>query len=306
MLSINKYLNTLMEGDILKQLRKIPANSVDITITSPPYNKATKSWGWLVKSPTYSHYDDEMPEDEYQAWQLRVLNALYRVTKPGGSLFYNHKHRWKHGELLHPFSWILKSKWAFRQEIVWDRRIAANIRGWRFYQVDERIYWLFKPVESIVGEEMESKHAKLSSIWRIPPAPRSDHHPAPFPLALPTRILYSMFDKEEGKVVLDPFCGTGTTLVAAKLLNHQHIGIDISPNYLEFSQQRLDNAESERVQLQSELDLHVVTESFQSRKQRGNTSWPLKPKLEEKTLFDFSLESDEEVIEAVSDDGPQI
>lgn len=69
-----------------------------------------------------------------------MLNELYRITKPGGSFFYNHKIRWEKGLLLHPMDWLRKTNWIIRQEIIWDRMIAANIRGWRFWQVDERIY----------------------------------------------------------------------------------------------------------------------------------------------------------------------
>ena len=57
--------------------------------------------------------------------------------------------------MLHPIDWLRKTKWVIRQEIIWDRMIAANIRGWRFWQVDERIYWLYKPKNgNIIGEEL--------------------------------------------------------------------------------------------------------------------------------------------------------
>ena len=88
-----------------------------------------------------------MPENDYQAQQIQILNELYRTIKLGGSFFYNHKIRWERGELLHPMSWLSQTDWTIRQEIVWDRGLAANIRGWRFWQVEERIYWLYKPID---------------------------------------------------------------------------------------------------------------------------------------------------------------
>jgi len=100
---------------------------------------------WLVDKVVYDAAIDRKDEAEYQSEQIAVLNELYRVTKAGGSLFYNHKIRWVRGRLIHPYEWVSKSRWILRQEIIWHRKIAANLRGWRFWQVDERIYWLYKP-----------------------------------------------------------------------------------------------------------------------------------------------------------------
>ena len=267
-------LDKVIVGDVLKELQKLPDSCVDVSVTSPPYNKRRKMAGWLVSSEKYFNFDDHMPEEDYQAWQIKVLNALFRVTKPGGSLFYNHKIRWEQGKLTHPYEWISKSDWPLRQEIIWDRMLASNIRGWRFWQVDERIYWLYKPIaEHLVGEELESRHAKVSSIWRFKPVERTDSHPSPFPIELPIRAIYSM-PGDSKKVVLDPFCGTGTTLVAAKILGHNFIGIDISPTYVEYTKERLENWESEKQQAEEEKEKHVVKVSFKERKKRGKVNWP--------------------------------
>lgn len=270
-------LNKIIEGDCLTVLRTFTAETIDLTITSPPYNKRNKTNGWLVNNQKYSHFDDHMPEEEYQQWQINILDELYRVTKPGGSLFYNHKIRWHEGLMIHPLTWLAKSQWSLKQEIVWDRGLAANMRGWRFWQVDERIYWLHKPLAgNFIGVELESKHAKMSSIWRIKPAPRQEEHPAPFPLEIPTRIIYSIC-KKNNSIILDPFSGTGTALVAAKLLGHKYIGIDVSPNYIEYAQQRIDNAEDEIDALTEEIGKHVIDDPFINRKKRGTISWPYGP-----------------------------
>jgi modification methylase len=146
--------------------------------------------------------------------------------------------------------------------------IAANIRGWRFWQVDERIYWLYKPINNnLIGEELQSKHAQLSSIWRFPPE-RNNPHPAPFPLTLPARIITSILNENDG-VVLDPYCGSGTTLVAAKLLGKQYIGIDISEEYIQFAEQRLENSWKEKSILDDELNKHVIQKTFGDRKTNG-------------------------------------
>lgn len=266
-------------GDALEYLKSLPNNSIDLTVTSPPYNKRNKTTGWLVSNEKYSHFDDHMQEEDYQAWQLDIVSELFRITKPGGSLFYNHKLRWNDGIMLHPVTWLTCSSWCIRQEIVWDRGLAANMRGWRFWQVDERIYWLYKPINNHrVGKEIASKHGKFSSIWRVRPTPRTKDHPAPFPIEIPTRIIYSI-PCESQLTVLDPFCGTGTTLVAAKLLGHNYIGIDLSPEYVQLSKTRLENAELERGAINTEISKHTIDDSFADRKRRGTITWPYGPKV---------------------------
>lgn len=263
-------INQVICTDVLATLKSLPNSCIDVSVTSPPYNKGEDKKGWLVTNVKYHHSGDRMPERVYQEWQVEVLNEVYRVTKPGGSFFYNHKIRWERGVLIHPYSWITKSLWTLRQEIIWDRMIAGNIRGWRFWQVDERIYWLIKPHDGDkIGKELQSRHAMLRSIWRFPPE-RENEHPAPFPLELPLRAIYSVLDDSKEKLVLDPFCGAGTTLVAAKLLGHNYIGIDISPEYVAMAEKRLSEYEREREKAQIELSKHIVTKTFTERKAHGD------------------------------------
>lgn len=165
--------------------------------------------------------------------------------------------------------WLRKTKWVIRQEIIWDRMIAANIRGWRFWQVEERIYWLYKPKGNhIIGEELKPQHALLTSIWRFPPE-RKNPHPAPFPLELPVRCIYSVMDGKKRGIVLDPYCRSGTTIVAAKILGYDFIGIDISEEYCKFAENRLKNYKSEEIFAKEEMAKHIVVKTFKERKERG-------------------------------------
>ncbi|MCD6358927.1 MAG: site-specific DNA-methyltransferase, partial [Dehalococcoidia bacterium] len=118
-----------------------------------------------------------------------------------------------------------------------------------------------------IGKELKSKHALLTSIWRFPPE-RVNSHPAPFPIALPTRAIYSVMDENNG-LIIDPYCGSGTTLVAAKLLGHDFIGIDISEEYIDHAKKRVLNYESENIALLEEVEKHKVSETFSDRKQNG-------------------------------------
>ena len=258
----------------LDVLKTMPENLVDLTVTSPPYNKKTKlkknnkpSKNTIWQPIVYDTIGDNMPEQEYQKNQIDVMNEIHRVTKPGGSLFYNHKVRTLKGIVTHPMEWVTKTKWHLRQEIIWNRKSTFNFGGYRFYQLDERIYWLYKPVTPAkkVGARMISRHAKCSSIWEFVPDMKNDH-PAPFPLDLPLRTILSILDVNDG-VVLDPYMGSGTTAVACKLLNKDYIGIDISENYINKANNRINNFESERYKLKKELENHVVIKSYKERQQ---------------------------------------
>jgi len=266
-----EFKNKIIQGDAFDVVKKFDDNSIDLGITSPPYNKGEKYKGWLVKNVKYNVAVDDTPEDIYQEHQIKVLDEIFRVTKPGGSFFYNHKTRWVRGKILHPLEWIQKTKWSIRQEIIWDRMIAANIRGWRFWQIDERIYWLYKPIDNNkIGRELKSKHALLTSIWRFPPE-RKNGHPAPFPLVLPTRIILSIMDGQRG-VVLDPYVGSGTTCLAAKLLGSDYIGVDISKEYVETAENRLKNYLNYKKIVNEEISKHFVEKTFTDRKKNNDNT----------------------------------
>ena len=269
--------NTILSGDTLSKLKTLPTDYFDVGVTSPPYNKGERDKGWLVNKVVYDTANDRKGESQYQDEQIKVLNELYRIMRPGGSFFYNHKLRWVRGWMIHPYQWVSRTKWVIRQEIVWQRKIAGNIRGWRFWQVDERIFWLNKPRDGEehepIGKELEPKHAKLTSIWEIRPEGKIDWIPDPFPLALPTRCIYSVLDENKGRVI-DPYAGSGTTLVAAKLLGHEYLGIEISEEYRKRALERIENAELERLQLMKELALHQVGLTFKERKERGLSKAP--------------------------------
>src|ERR1035437_6136806 len=180
-------LNTILSGNVFDVLPTLPPDFVDLSITSPPYNKGTNK-GWLTDKVIYNAIGDDIPEDVYQKQQVTLLDEIFRITKPTGHFFYNHKVRYVEGLMIHPMDWIRKSKWTIREELIWKRAIASNIRGWRFWQVEERIYWLQK--EAGPGLELQPKDARMTSVWTFPAENgKKNLHPAPFPLVLPSRII---------------------------------------------------------------------------------------------------------------------
>ncbi len=120
----------------------------------------------------------------------------------------------------------------------------------------------------------------MSSIWSFPPE-RDNPHPAPYPLVLPLRIILSVLDEERG-LVLDPYMGSGTTAVAAKLLGSDYVGIDISEKYIKEAEDRIDKFESERSILHTEKELHTITTTYRDRKRTKEIKQQAK-----KLQFDF-------------------
>ena len=259
-------VNKIHFGDCLQILQTFPTDSVDCIVTSPPYNKQNGvCHGYLKRKISYSGNLDSIPEEQYQALQVQFLNECYRILKSDGSLFYNHKVRFFKGKAFHPMSWILQSNLNLRQEIIWNRKKALNISGIQFWSIDERIYWLNK--SNTEYKKLESRHALLKSVWEISPE-QGSIHPAPFPLKIPVRILYSLYGDSKERVVLDPYCGSGTTLVAAKLLGHHYIGIENISDYIVLSEDRILNSSEKDAQIiEDEKKIHIVSVPYSKRKE---------------------------------------
>ncbi len=216
-----------------ENLEFLDDSTVDLIITSPPYNLGQEKWpmGGNGRTPRekgigYSEYEDTMPEEDYQAWQIECLKELYRVTKQGGSLFYNHKVRQNEGRLIHPIVWLQNTtRWQLRQEVIWDRTSTHNHTTTLFWPQDERIYWLTKGTP-----RLPDKSINIPSVWReFGPIPKTNH-PAPFTPALPRMILRAM--SKPGDIILDPFGGSMTTCLVASTMGYKSIGIDISEDYI--------------------------------------------------------------------------
>lgn len=216
----------LMVGDALNI--DLPDESVDVIITSPPYNLGDEEWpmgGHGREAREGIGYEDALGDEPYQEWQLHVLDELYRVAKPGASLFYNHKARTRGGVLYHPLTWLQHVRgWTLRQEIIWDREVTHNHSATLFWPVDERIYWFTK------GPPALAESVGMSTVWRFHGPQPYTWHPAPFPEELPRRCLQAIGGR--GLTVLDPFAGSCTTIKVAAGMGHESIGVDISADYI--------------------------------------------------------------------------
>ncbi len=229
--TIMTTLNHIYNENCLQTMVKMADNFVDLTVTSPPYNLGNTHHTDKNRFTAYDVHDDAMPETAYQNNQIDVLQELYRVTKPTGSLMYNHKNRIKNGSQITPYEWLLKTSWNIKQELVWFNG-TPNMDNIRFYPMTERIYWLTKTTEtgfenkgrwhdliSLVGEGTDGKHKRS------------------FPLRL-AQLLISGFDSAQ--IIYDPYMGSGTTAVAAHKLGRDYIGSEISQEYVDLANKRIE------------------------------------------------------------------
>lgn len=251
---------TLYNGEVLEVLKQLPSNSVDMIFTSPPYNIGLKDRK-DTNIATYDNWNDDLNYQDYCKWQIDILNECYRIVKDNGVLFYNHKDKFKDEEYKNPIEILFNTQWKIKQNIIWDRGSAISYNAGMFGDVYENIYYCYKGT----SPKTKTNHNILGTIWRINRETQINH-PAPFPLELPLRAIYSIFDDEENKTIMDIFNGSGTTGVASLLLNHKYIGIDISTKYLDMSIKRLDNYMSESLRGQKEIDKHIVENGYVNKK----------------------------------------
>lgn len=206
---------------------------VDITVSSPPYNQIseTKPSGRMKKynhkqNNGYHGYFDDMGEEEYINWQRDVFQECRRVSK--GLVWINHKTRYRNRKGIHPLQIY---PWSFYSEVVWDRGISITLNAKKFAPTHEFIYGFGEP------HYWNNKCNTLMSVWRIIPEREVKSHPCPFPLSIASRCIVASCP--EGGTVLDPFMGSGTTLVAAKMEGRKAVGIEINKKYCEAAVNRL-------------------------------------------------------------------
>jgi modification methylase len=224
--------NKIYNEDCLDTMARMKDNFIDLTVTSPPYNLGKKHHTGNKVFNSYDKYNDDLPEDVYQLKQIEMLNELYRVTKEGGSLMYNHKNRIRKGLQISPYKWLFKTNWTIKQEIVWFNG-SQNFDKIRFYPMTERIYWLSKGTKTNFTNVI-NQHDLIKDT-----AEGTDkEHKRAFPLSLARKIIMCFPDS---KLIYDPYMGSGTTAEASLCENKSYLGSEISKNYIKKSQNRINN-----------------------------------------------------------------
>jgi site-specific DNA-methyltransferase (adenine-specific) len=232
-----------------EEMLQVPDNSIALAFTSPPYNTGKK-------------YEPDMDLGEYLGLISRVAAEVYRVLIPGGRYVINVANLGRKPYIpLNAYFYAVHTATGFLPagEIIWRKgRGSSGNCAWGSWKsakapglrdLHEYLLVLTKEVfgrpdkgeSDISGKEF--MEATLS-VWEIPPErAKRVGHPAPFPVELASRVikLYSYV----GDVVLDPFCGSGTTCVAAKAGNRRWVGYDIAAEYCDLAEGRIAAASIE-------------------------------------------------------------
>jgi site-specific DNA-methyltransferase (adenine-specific) len=241
LLKQKEFINKFLNGKCEEVMAKMPSESVDLIVTSPPYNlrnstgngmKDGRGGKWanaaLLKGYAGAEYNDNLPHHEYVAWQRQCLTEMMRVLKPNGAIFYNHKWRVQAG-LLQDRADIVEG-FPVRQIIIWRRKGGINFNKGYFLPTFEVIYMIAK--KDFILAKGANSHG---DIWEIAQELKNEH-PAPFPVALIERVISST----DAQVILDPFMGSGTTAIAAKKLGRNFVGIELSKEYIKLAEKRLE------------------------------------------------------------------
>lgn len=254
--------HVIFPADCTTVLDALPPESVDVIVTSPPYNIGL----------AYGAYDDSAPRSDYLAWFAGLAAPLRRVLKDDGSFFLNMGATSADPWIAADAANAMRKHFTLQNAIVWVKSISIGaesvghfkpINSRRYLNhAHEQIFHFSKagttPLDRLaVGVPFKHKsniarwgHAAdrrcAGDVWFIPyetiqtRAARRGH-PSPFPVALPERCI-RLHGKADA-VVLDPFLGIGSTLVAAERLSCRGIGIEIDPDYAKIAAERVREAE---------------------------------------------------------------
>lgn len=231
-----------MEG-----LYQLEENSIDLIVTSPPYNLDIG----------YADNKDNLDYSDYMAWVSNWLWKSHYVLKPDGRICINvpiETNLTGKRFISSDYISMLENKGFVRMaNITWDKRNVTRRTAWGSWK-SPSFPVVNNPLECIlVYCKQEKKHlgdkdnADITreefieytmGVWDMHPAKKSKvGHPAPFPEELPYRCMKLFSYRND--LVLDPFMGSGTTAIVAKKLGRRYLGFDISPEYVAMAENSL-------------------------------------------------------------------
>ena len=220
-------------GDCVEKMQQIKDNSIDLVVTSPPYDN--------IEGSGYSKGNkDVLFLKLYSDFFDKVLNEIFRILKPSGQFYLNLKSGTINKSLVTPH-WIefMESfkKFKLKSYIIWKYAGSFDSTKIRFHLDYEIIYHLSKTDDIKINYDKTEKDP-LTSVWYIPHFIKKRLHPVQMPIAVASKIIKR--GSKKGDIVLDPFAGRATTIIAASRLQREFLGIEINPKYVEIIKNRLN------------------------------------------------------------------
>ena len=247
MLELN-YEMKLIQGDCLEEIKNIPDESVNLIITSPPYNIDID----------YNSYKDYLEWDKYIKWCKEWLTECYRILKDDGRICINHYINFQDKyEKISRFPLMdirnIQKEIGFHVHklIIWEDKTRKKFTAWGSWLSASAPY-INTPYEGILisyKEEWKRLNKGISTIskenfmegvsgiWNLGTTRGKKGTKAVFPISLPKRCIELLTYKDD--LILDPFMGSGTTGIVCKNLNRNFIGIELDDKYFEIAKKRI-------------------------------------------------------------------
>lgn len=253
-------LDKILHGDVLEVMAQIPTNSVHLAITSPPYNVGKN----------YDSHNDKMDYPEYLEWLEKVWRETKRVLVPGGRFALNIAPTGIKDfvPIHHDFiAQLRKLGMKFRTEIIWYKQTMLKRTAWGSFKSPsnphivpswEYVLVFTKDKDRLDGDQKNADITRQEfmdfsdGFWKIQPETKRKGHPAPFPEPLIYRLI--KFYSYKGNTVLDMFGGTGTVAAVACKTARNFIHIDLSKEYNQVAQERVNKILNSTIKVNSPRD----------------------------------------------------
>ncbi|MCG6113707.1 MAG: site-specific DNA-methyltransferase [Mesorhizobium sp.] len=247
------WLDTIMKGDCVAALDRLPEKSVDVVFADPPYNLQLEGELRRPDQSKVDAVDDAWDQFDsfaaYDAFTRAWLLAVRRVLKPNGTIWVigSYHNIFRVGAIMQDLGfWVLN-------DVVWRKtNPMPNFRGRRFQNAHETMIWASRDRDAkgyvFNYESMKAANddVQMRSDWLFPICTGGERlkdengdkvHPTQKPEALLARVILS--STEPGAVVLDPFFGSGTTGAVAKRLGRHFVGIERDQTYIDAATKRI-------------------------------------------------------------------
>lgn len=254
--NINNYINKIINGNCIEEMKKIPDESVDLIFADPPYFMQTEGVLHRTNGTKFSGVEDAWDKfddyKDYDNFTTEWLTQCKRIMKKNASIWVigSFQNIYRLGYIMQNMGfWILN-------DVIWSKPNAVpNFGGTRFQNSHETLLWCTKDQKAKYTFNYKTMKylndgKQEKSVWNIGicignERLKDENGVKVHSTQKPERLLYNIIvsSSKPGDIVLDPFFGTGTTGAIAKSTGRKYIGFEMDENYIKYAQKRLDSIE---------------------------------------------------------------